>query len=143
MSLSNVLNIMSSALTAESLRINTIASNLANAESVSGNEKEAFHARHPVFAEVQQSISGIGKHEQPIGGVRVVDVVQSQKPLESRFDPSNPLADENGKVYQTDVNPLEEMADMMAASRHYQASIDVMNTSKNLMMQTIKAIHNL
>jgi len=134
---------MASAMSAESQRMNMIASNLANAESVGSSEKETYRAKHPVFSEVRQQVQGLIDSEQPTGGVRVTKVVESEHPLEWRYEPDNPLADEQGRIYLTDVNPIEEMADMIAASRQYQASVEVMNTSKNLMMQTLRAINNL
>lgn len=143
MAISQILNVMASALSAQSIHMNTIASNLANAGSVSGSEADTYRAKHPVFSEVQQAINGIARHEQIQGGVQVVDVIESKKPLEWRMDPDNPIADEQGRIFQTDVNPIEEMADMISASRQYQASVEVMNTSKNLIIQTLRAINNL
>ncbi len=143
MTISHILNVMASSMSAESLRMNTIASNLANAESVAGSEADTYHAKHPVFAEVKEQVHGLLKNEQPVGGVRVTDVIENKEPLSWRYDPNNPLADEQGRIYQTDVNPVEEMADMISASRQYQAAVEVMNTSKNLLMQTLRAINNL
>lgn len=143
MAISHVLTVMASAMSAESIRMNLIASNLANVDSVSGSENETYRAKHPVFSEVKQQVEGLIQSEQPIGGVRVTDIIESKEPLTWRFDPQNPLADKQGRVYQTDVNPIEEMSNMIASSRQYQAAVEVMNTSKNLMMQTLRAINNL
>lgn len=143
MSISQILNVMASAMSAESIRMNVTASNLANSGSVGGTEAETYHAKHPVFSQVQGAIAGFAKNEQPTGGVRVTDVTTSKQPLEWRLDPNNPLADKDGKVYLSDVNAVEEMADMISASRQYQASVEVMSTTKNLLMQTIRAINNL
>jgi flagellar basal-body rod protein FlgC len=142
MAMEQILNIMASSASAESIRMNVSASNVANAGNIGSSDKETYHARHPVFAQVQSEVAGMIDAEQPLGGVRVIDVIQGSKPLNWRLDPDNPLADENGRVYLTDVNPIEEMADMISASRQYQASIDMMNTTKSLIMQTLKAIGN-
>lgn len=140
--LDNILNTMASSMSAESLRMNVSASNLANAGSIGKSEAETYHAKHPVFATITQSIPGLSEMDQSIGGVRVTDIIPNQKPLDWRYDPNNPQADENGRVYQTDVNPIEEMTDMISASRQYQASAEVTTTTKKLLMQTIQAIEN-
>lgn len=137
-SLDKVLNTMASALSAESIRLNVTASNLANAGAVGSSPEETYRAKYPVFKEVQQNI-GLLSHEQDLqGGVQVSDIIESKKPLDWRYDPNNPLADKEGKVYVTDVNPIEEMTNMIAASKEYQASVEVMNTAKSLMLQTIQ-----
>lgn len=141
MTMENILNVMASSMSAESTRMDLSASNMANVDSVGGTEDQTYHAKHPVFSEVRQQINGFVDQEQPIGGVRVTDVITSKKPLNWKIDPNNPLADKDGKVYLPDVNPIQEMADMISSSRQYQASVDVMNTTKNLLMQTIKAIN--
>lgn len=143
MSMSQIMNVMASAMSAESIRMNVIASNLANAESIAGSEKETYRAKHPVFSEVRQNIQGLLKAEQPTGGVRVTDVVESQKPLEWRYEPNNPLADNQGRIYLSDVNPVEQMADMVSSSRQYQAAVEVLNTSKSLSLQVLRAISEL
>ena len=143
MSISQILNVMASAMSVASVRMNVTASNLANAGSVGGTEAETYRAKHAIFSQVQGLVPGIPRNEQPLGGVRVLDIIKNKKPLEWRLDPNNPLADKDGKVYLSDVNPVEEMADMISASRQYQASVEVMNTTKNLLMQTIRAINNL
>jgi flagellar basal-body rod protein FlgC len=141
MAMEHILNVMASSMSAESIRMNISASNMANVESVGGSEEQTYRAKHPVFSEVKGQIQGMTNNDQPVGGVRVTDVIESDKPLNWKLDPSNPLADKDGKIYLPDVNPIQEMADMIASSRQYQASVDVMNTTKNLLMQTIKAIN--
>lgn len=138
--LDNILNTMASSMSAESLRMNISASNLANAGSIGKSEAETYHAKHPVFSTITQSIVGLSEMDQSIGGVRVTDIIPNQKPLDWRFDPNNPQADQDGRVYQTDVNPIEEMTDMISASRQYQASAEVTTTTKKLLMETIQAI---
>lgn len=141
--LDNILNTMASSMSAESIRMNITASNLANAGSVGSSEAETYHAKHPVFSTITQSISGLSDIDQPVGGVRVTDVTINQNPLEWRYDPGNPHADKDGHVYQTDVNSIEEMTDMIAASRQYQAAAEVTSTTKQLLMQTIRAIQDI
>lgn len=135
--LDSIINTMASALSAESIRMNTTSSNLANAGSMGGSDEATYHAKHPIFAEIKNQVAGLNQDEQAIGGVRVVDVIQSQKPLNKRYEPDNPMADKEGNVYLTDVNPIEEMTNMIAASKQYQAEVDVMNSAKNLLIQAI------
>lgn len=141
--LDNILNTMASSMSAESMRMNITASNLANAGSMGTSEAETYHAKHPVFSTITQSIAGLNTLDQSIGGVQVSDVISNTKPLNWRYDPDNPLADKDGKVFLTDVNPIEEMTDMIAASRQYQASAEVTTTTKKLLMDTIKAIEQI
>lgn len=138
--LDNILNIMASSMSAESIRMNITGSNLANAGDVGTTEDQTYHAKHPVFSTITQNVSGLGDADQSIGGVRVTDIVYSQVPLKSRYEPTNPLANADGVVFLTDVNPIEEMTDMIAASRQYQASAEVTKTTKKLLMETIRAI---
>lgn len=140
--LDNILGTMASSMSAESIRMNITASNLANAGSVGSTEEGTYHAKHPVFSTITESIAGINEVDQSIGGVRVTDIVNGSKPLQSRHEPGNPLADKDGNLYTTDVNPIEEMTDMIAASRQYQASAEVTTTVKNLLIQTIRAIES-
>ncbi len=140
--LNNILNIMATSQSAESERMNITASNLANAGSMGKTEAETYHAKHAVFSTITQSIAGLSKLDQSMGGVQVTDVIPNTKPLNWRYDPNNPIADKDGHVYQTDVNPIEEMTDMIAASRQYQASSEVITTTKKLLMETIRAIEN-
>lgn len=139
--LDRILNTMASALSAESIRMNITASNLANTGNAGSSEASTYHSKHPVFKEVQQQIAGLSKNDQPVGGVRVVDIIESKKPLNWHHDPDNPMADSEGRVYMTDVNPVEEMTDMIAASKEYHASVEVMNTVKNLLLKTIRAMN--
>lgn len=139
-SLGQVLTNASSGLSSQSIRMNTIASNLANAGSKGPTEEGTYHKKFPIFNEVRQSVPGLNKEDQPIGGVRVSEIKHGNKPLERRHDPDNPNADADGYVYVTDVNPITEMTDMIAASREYEANVEVMNTTKNLMVQSLNII---
>lgn len=130
-----------SGMSAQSIRMNTIASNLANAGSVGSSEEGTYHAKYPIFTEVTQQVSGLGADDLPVGGVQVTKIANSQKPLEKRYQPDHPSADKDGFVYITDVNPIEEMTNMIAASKEYEANVEVMNTTKNLMIQSINALN--
>ena len=131
MSLFKVFDVAGSALSAQSVRLNTIASNLANADGVSSTPEGAYRARHPVFAAV---LDAAGRAE----GVRVASVMQDGRAPVAQHMPGHPLADENGYVWFSTVNPIEEMTDMISASRAYQDNVEVLNTSKDLMLATLK-----
>ncbi|RMF17276.1 MAG: flagellar basal body rod protein FlgC [Gammaproteobacteria bacterium] len=141
MALHSIFNIAGSAMSAQSVRLNTTASNLANAESVSSSVEKTYRARKPVFAAVQaEAQRAFGDREvenQARRGVRVAAIVESQAPLERRYEPDHPMADEEGYVYYPNVNVVEEMADMMSASRSFQLNADVMNTAKTMMQRLL------
>ncbi|GGC07772.1 flagellar basal-body rod protein FlgC [Marinobacterium zhoushanense] len=140
MSLSNVFGIAGSAMNAQSIRLNTTASNLANADSVSSSEGETYRARKPVFT-VQMpgevDYSALGSGQVPGQGVTVSDIVESDAPLRMAYEPSHPMADENGYVYYPNVNVVEEMADMISASRSFQINAEIMNTAKQMLQRTL------
>ena len=140
MSTFKIFDIVGSGLSAQSVRLNTVASNLANADSVSGDPATVYKARHPVFQAVQAALNqSAGTLDRASGAsVRVSGIVQSNAPATERYDPGNPLADEHGNVYAPNVNVIEEMTDMISASRAYQDNVEVMNTSKELMLATLK-----
>jgi flagellar basal-body rod protein FlgC len=140
MSSFKIFDIVGSGLSAQSVRLNTVASNLANADSVSGDPNTVYRARHPVFQAVQAAVGQSASLTDRASGatVRVNGIVQSNAPPTERFDPGNPLADEHGNVYAPNVNVVEEMTDMISASRAYQDNVEVMNTSKDLMLATLK-----
>ena len=140
MSSFKIFDIVGSGLSAQSVRLNTVASNLANADSVSGDPSTVYRARHPVFQAVKAAVSqSAGTIDRASGAtVRVSGIVQSTAPPTERYDPGNPLADEHGNVYAPNVNVIEEMTDMISASRAYQDNVEVMNTSKDLMLATLK-----
>ena len=135
MSLFDVFGIAGSAMSSESVRLNVTASNLANAQSIGPDEASTYHARHPVFSAVTQSLQGV---ESPGIGVRVDGIVQSQAPLEQRYEPGHPMANEEGYVYLPNVNMIDEMSNMISASRSYQSNVEVLNTSKQLMLATLR-----
>ncbi|WP_192036490.1 flagellar basal body rod protein FlgC [Halomonas sp. YLGW01] len=130
MSMFSVFEISSSAMTAQSQRMNATASNLANADSVAGPDGEAYRAKQ-VWFEAQ------ARPGAEVGGVRVSRVVEDPSPMRQQYRPGHPLADEEGYVTLPNVDPTHEMVNMISASRSYQANVEVMNTSKQLMMKTL------
>jgi flagellar basal-body rod protein FlgC len=137
MSSFKVFEIAGSGLSAQSVRLNTVASNLANADSVSGDPASVYKARHPVFQAVHAALNA-GKASQGGAAVRVTGIAENNAPATVRHDPGNPLADTQGNVYAPNVNVIEEMTDMISASRAYQNDVEVMSTAKDLMTQTLK-----
>jgi flagellar basal-body rod protein FlgC len=130
----NIFDIAGSGMSAQTVRLNTTASNLANADSVSSKAGDAYKARHPVFKAVQAGLSDNAEGSQ----VQVVGIAQNQAAAEAKYEPGNPLANADGYVYSSNVNVVEEMVDMISASRSYQNNVEVMNTSKELMLATLK-----
>ena len=133
MSLFNVFDQSGSGMAAQTLRLNSIASNIANAESVAANPEDTYRARYPVFQAALQDAIG---HEQPNQalqtGVQVPAVVESQKPFDLRYEPDHPYANDDGYVTYPNVSVVEEMANMISASRSFQVNVEVMNTAKSL-----------
>lgn len=142
MTLFNIFNIAGSGMSAESVRLNTVASNLANADSVSSSPDGAYRARYPVFQAVRASLMSPGAAADPTrsadAAVQVRGIVESTAAGTARYEPGNPLADANGYVYSSNVNVVEQMADMISASRSYQNNAEVLDTSKQLMLDTLK-----
>lgn len=144
MSLGNIFDIAGSGMTAQSLRLNTTASNIANAETASSSTEDTYRARKPVFATIQQSMLNpdqkdlaFGSDEGPGAGVRVDGIVESDAELQMRYEPDHPAANEDGYVFYPNVNVVEEMADMMSSSRSYQMNVDIMNTAKSMMQRIL------
>ena len=135
MSSFKIFDIAGSALSAQSVRLNTVASNLANANTVSGDKESVYKARYPVFETV---IAGVGRDAGATASVRVTEVIESEKAPLARYEPGNPVADADGFVYAPDINPIEQMVDMISASRSYQNSIEVMNSSKEMLLATLR-----
>ncbi|NOZ11351.1 MAG: flagellar basal body rod protein FlgC [Gammaproteobacteria bacterium] len=133
MSLLNVFSISGSAMSANSLRLNVTASNLANAESISSSVNTTYRARHPVFSAVfnPDRMDGVST------GVATLGVVESAAPLQKHHQPDHPMADDKGYIYTSNVNSIEEMANMLAASRAYENNVEVINTSKQLLIRTL------
>lgn len=137
MSSFNVFDIASQGMSAQNIRLNTVASNMANAESIAGSEKKAYRAKQPIFQPVQIGADDSFETNVPSNGVKVSHIDESTRPLTKQFSPNHPQADENGYIYPSNVNIIEEMADMISASRTYQTNVEMINTAKELMMQTI------
>ena len=141
MSLFNVFNTAGSALNAETVRLNTTASNLANAESVNGDSSKIYKARHPVF-QTMMNKSAASYEEQGAGvGVRIMGVVESQAPAMQRYSPENPLANKDGYVFTSNVNSIEEMTNMISANRAFATNVDAINTARDLLLKTISMGH--
>ena len=130
MSLFRVFDISGSALYAQTVRLNATASNMANAESASSSTQSTYRARHPVFAAQLAAAD-------EASGVDVLGIVESQEPLRRTYRPEHPMADQDGYINMPNVNPVEEMANMISASRSYQSNVEVMNTSKQMLMRTL------
>ena len=122
--------IAGSAMTAQSQRLNVTASNLANADSIAGPDGTPYRARQVVFE--MASLPG-----QAIGGVKVAKVIEDPSPMRMLHDPKNPLANADGYVTMSNVNVVEEMVNMISASRSYQANVEVLNSAKTMMLKTL------
>jgi flagellar basal-body rod protein FlgC len=132
-SLFQVFDVSASAMSAQSVRLNTIASNLANAGVVGSSPKDTYHARHPIFEATFDSFMT----DQSAVGVRVDGIVESTVEPRKEFSPDHPMADEEGFIYLSNVNSVDEMTNMISASRSYQGSVETMNTTKQLIMRTL------
>jgi len=137
MAFRNIADIAGSAMSAQTVRLNTIASNLANAQSAAGNETEAYHARKPVFAALAQR-AGLGESQLAGSRVQVMDVVESTEPLRKAYEPDHPLADAEGMVFYPNVNPVAEMTDMMAASRAFETNVEVLGRVKSMQQSLLR-----
>lgn len=137
MSLNTIFDIASSGLTAETTRMSTTASNMSNANVTSGNSDDVYKAQYPVFNAIQEqaNLAMNGGHKP---GVRVSNIYESTAEPISHFEPNNPIADENGYVYAPNINYVEEMANMISASRAYQLNLEMIGTAKQLMQRTLQ-----
>lgn len=133
MGLFKVFDVAGSAMNAQSVRMNVTASNLANAGSVSGDPDKVYRAKQPIFSTFTQSLAD----QSGVAGVRIDGVAESSAPLQLRYQPDHPEADEDGNVYATNVNTVEEMVNMMSASRSYKNNVEMINTTKDLLLQTL------
>ncbi len=133
MSLFNVFDTAGSAMNAQSVRMNVTSSNLANAGSVSGNPDNVYRAKHPVFASFQDTLNA----QSGVSGVRLDGIVESDAPPTQLYQPGHPEADEEGFVWATNVNAVEEMVNMISASRSYKNNVEIINTTKDLLLQTL------
>ena len=133
MSLFNVFQVSSSAMTAQSMRLNAVASNLATADSIVSSDGKPYRAKQVVF-----ETRPVGNADALSQGVRVRQVVEDASPPRMVYDPKNPAADEKGYVAFPNVNVVEEMTNMISASRSYQTNVEVMNTAKTMMLRTLQ-----
>lgn len=130
MSLFNVFDIASSAMAAQSQRLNVVASNLSNVDSATSSTGQPYRARQVVFSTAQANAAGAS-------GVRVAGVIDDPSPMKQVYEPKHPLANAEGYVTMPNVNVVEEMVNMLSASRSYQNSVDMMNTTKSLLLKTL------
>lgn len=148
MSVFRILDIAGTAMNAESVRLNATASNLANAESVSSSVNSVYKARRPLFAAAmdeallrnkEQGEPTDPKSGEPYGiGVALKGIVESDAPAIKEYSPNHPLADENGYIYRPNVNPVEEMTDMISASRNYQTAVQIASNAKSMLQATLR-----
>ncbi|MGM0450270.1 MAG: flagellar basal body rod protein FlgC [Pseudomonadota bacterium] len=146
MALNQVFNIAGSAMSAQSIRLNTTSSNMANAETASSSTDEVYRARKPVFSAIQSDMmgsnggmteAGFSRNDLESAGVQVDGIVESDVELEQRYQPDHPKANDEGYVFYPNVNMVEEMADMTSASRSFQTNVEVMNTAKSMMQRVM------
>ena len=136
MSLYNIFDIAGSGMSAQTTRLNLVASNLANADTVSSSTTKTYRSRQPIFATVLHD--AMGSNRAVSKGVRVLGVVESQAPLRKEYAPQHPMANDDGYIYKPNVNVIEEMANMMSASQSYKNNVEMLNTAKQLLQQTLK-----
>ncbi len=137
MSTFNIFDVAGMGMSVQSLRLNTIASNLANAESVASSPEEAYRSRHPVFATVQMNAMNDAIEDSASVGIEVSQIMESDKDVQMKYDPHNPKADAQGYVYMSNVNVADQMSDMISASRTFQTNAEMMRSAKDLMQQVI------
>ena len=133
-SLFSIFDVSASALTAQSVRLNTVASNLANAQVASPTEEATYRGKHPLFqAVLDGSVADMSR-----ASVRVAGIWESQAPPLLEYAPNHPLANEQGYIFKPNINVVEEMANMISASRSYESNVDVLNTTKQLLLRTLQ-----
>ena len=133
MSLFKVFDIAGSGMSAQMLRLNTVSSNLANSQTMSATEKDAYRSRQPVFQTVLDDVNSKDGSK-----VKVTQIVESDASIPIQYMPNHPLANKDGYVFGSNVNVIEEMTNMMSASRSYQNNTEMMNTSKELLLRTLQ-----
>ncbi|MGO9443571.1 MAG: flagellar basal body rod protein FlgC [Thiobacillaceae bacterium] len=130
MSLFDIFNVSGSAMHAQAERLNVVASNIANADSAVSSDGQAYKAKQVIFSTVPME-------GQDANGVKVTGVIDDPSPMKTVYDPKNPLANDKGYVTMPNVNVVDEMVNMISASRSYQSNVDVMNTAKTLLLKTL------
>ncbi len=134
-----IFDIAGSAMQAQNVRMNLVASNMANADAVASSREEAYRSQKPVFQTIMDNSMGKDALSKPGNSVEVERIIKSEQPVLTEYKPNHPMADENGFIYRSNVNPVEEMADMISASRSFQNNIEVVNSTKKM----ISAVINL
>lgn len=134
MSMFKIFDTAATGMSAQSLRLNLVASNMANVDAVSSSVDQTYRARQPVF----QALLDQANPNAAASGVKMLGVVESQSPLVQEYAPDHPLANEEGYIFRPNVNMVEEMANMMSASRSYQSNVEVANAAKQLLIATIQ-----
>jgi flagellar basal-body rod protein FlgC len=142
MGLNRIMDIAGSGMNAQSVRLNTTASNIANAESAASSADNVYRGRHPIFAAAYHSMLGHPDStnlsgDEASAGVNVLGIVESDAPLQMRYEPNHPLADEQGYVFYPNVNVVEEMTNMISASRSFQVNVEVMNSAKQMVQRVL------
>ncbi|CZH61005.1 Putative proximal rod protein [Legionella pneumophila] len=137
MSLNAIFDIAASAMTAETVRLTTSAGNMSNANVEAGSPDEVYQAKYPVFKSVQENANQ-WMGEQIKAGVKLDGIYESDAEPHRRYDPNSPIADNDGFVYTSNINYVEEMANIISASRSYQMNIELLNTTKQLMQRTLQ-----
>ncbi len=135
MSMFKIFDVSASAVSAQSQRLNVVASNLANSDTVAGPDGTAYKARQVVF---ETALMGSGDQRQATAGVRVSTITEDDSPGRRVYDPKHPSADATGYVTYSNVNAVEEMVNMISASRSYQNNVEVMNTARSLLLKTLQ-----
>ena len=133
MSSFSIFDIAGSGMNAQNLRMNLVASNMANVDAVSSSMEQTYRSRQPVFRALMDDF----QQDAPATGVQMVGVVESQAPLVREFAPDHPMANEEGYIFKPNVNAVEEMANMISASRAYQGNVEVLNAARQMMSATI------
>jgi flagellar basal-body rod protein FlgC len=134
MSMFKIFDTAASGMSAQNQRLNLVASNMANVDSVSSSVEETYRARQPVF----QTMLNQFNPDEPAVGVQLQGVIESQAPLRMEYAPDHPLANEEGYIFRPNVNMVEEMANMISASRSYQSNVEVINAAKQLVSATLR-----
>lgn len=137
MGISSIFDIAGSGMTAQSVRLNTTASNIANAETASSSADQVYRGRHAVFSTLYNNLTSDSYETPAAAGVEVAGIVESQAPLQPRYEPNHPQANEEGYVYYPNVNVVEEMTNMISASRSFQVNVEMMNSAKQMVQRIL------
>ena len=138
MAFDSIYRIAGSSMNAQTVRLNTVASNLANADSAAASAEDVYQARKPVFAAVYNNDQLTRSAGMGGAHVQVLDVISAGREPQRRYEPDNPLADRDGYVFYADINQIEEMTDMMSATRSFETSVEVLNRIKGMQQGLLK-----